>query len=78
MRVQVKGRNVLVTGSSMGIGKGLSECFAKEGANLVLADHPGQHERLEEWAAELGSIYGIKTWTFLIDLTEPERSPAGK
>ena len=57
MKVHIKGRNVLVTGSSMGIGKGLSECFAKEGANLVLADHPGQHERLEEWAAELGSTY---------------------
>ena len=70
MKVHIKGRNVLVTGSSMGIGKGLSECFAKEGANLVLADHPGQHERLEEWAAELGSTYRIKTWTFYADLTE--------
>jgi NAD(P)-dependent dehydrogenase (short-subunit alcohol dehydrogenase family) len=59
MRVQVKGRNVLVTGSSMGIGKGLSECFAKAGANLVLADHPDQHERLEEWAAELGPVMPI-------------------
>lgn len=72
MRVQVKGRNVLVTGSSMGIGKGLSECFAAEGANLVLADHPGQHERLEEWAAELGRTYGIRTWTCYADLTESD------
>jgi short-subunit dehydrogenase len=72
MRVQVKGRNVLVTGSSMGIGKGLSECFAAEGANLVLADHPVQHERLEEWAAELGRTYGIRTWTFYADLTESD------
>ena len=72
MRVQVKGRNVLVTGSSMGIGKGLSECFAAEGANLVLADHPVQHERLEEWAAELGRTYGIRTWTCYADLTESD------
>jgi short-subunit dehydrogenase len=72
MKLQVNGKNVLVTGSSMGIGKGLSECFAKEGANLVLADHPEQHERLEEWAAELGSMYGIKTWTFYADLTESD------
>jgi short-subunit dehydrogenase len=70
MRLQFAGKNVLITGSSMGIGKGLSECFARDGANLALADHPREKDRLEGWARELEGTYGIKTWTFCVDLTE--------
>ncbi|PKN50775.1 MAG: short-chain dehydrogenase [Deltaproteobacteria bacterium HGW-Deltaproteobacteria-13] len=72
MKVQVAGKNVLITGSSMGIGKGLSECFAREGANLVLADLSSQRERLEAWAEELRRTYSIEAWTFYGDLTEPD------
>jgi uncharacterized protein len=64
-----RGKNVLVTGSAMGIGKGISECFAREGANLVLVDLPGQKESLMEWASELERSYRIRTWTFFVDLT---------
>lgn len=72
MKEPLNGKNVLITGSSMGIGKGLSVCFAKEGARLALADHPREEERLVEWAQELEGTYGIKTWTFCVDLTEPD------
>lgn len=72
MKVSLNAKNVLITGSSMGIGKGLSVYFAKEGANLALADHPREEERLVEWAQELERTYGIKTWTFCTDLTEPD------
>jgi uncharacterized protein len=72
MKLQVNGKNVLVTGASMGIGKGLSECFAREGANLILADLPGQRERLDIWADELRRTYRVKAWTFYVDLTEPD------
>jgi short-subunit dehydrogenase len=68
----IKTKNILITGSSMGIGKGLSECFAKEGAHLALADHPREEERLLEWAQELEKTYGIKTWTYFADLTAPD------
>jgi len=67
-----KGKNVLVTGAAMGIGKGLSECFAKEGANIILVDLPIQKELLEDWASELQKTFHIKTWTFYIDLTESD------
>jgi hypothetical protein len=76
MKMNFKGRNVLITGSSMGLGRELSKCFAQDGANLALTDHPIQKERLETWTDELQRVYGIKTWTFCIDLTEcdgPER-----
>ncbi|HNY65608.1 MAG TPA: SDR family NAD(P)-dependent oxidoreductase [Deltaproteobacteria bacterium] len=69
MKLELAGRNVLVTGSSMGIGRGLSECFARQGANLFLADHPRQRERLEAWADELSRSCGVRTWTFCADLT---------
>jgi len=72
MRLHFAGRNVLVTGSSMGIGRGLSECFARDGANLILADHPCQEAGLKAWATELEGAYGIKTWTFCADLTAPD------
>ena len=72
MKVQYAGKNVLVTGSSMGIGKGLSKCFAKDGAHLFLTDLPSRKEQLAQWASELESNHGIKTWTFCIDLTEPK------
>lgn len=74
--INYKGKNVLITGSSMGIGKGLSLCFAREGAHLALADLPTEKDRLEGWAAELRKDYGITVWTFYGDLTEqggPER-----
>jgi short-subunit dehydrogenase len=47
-------------------------CFAKDGANLALADHPREEERLVEWAQELGKIHNIKTWTYCVDLTDPD------
>jgi short-subunit dehydrogenase len=65
----LKGKNVLVTGSAMGIGKGLSECFARQGANIILVDLPVQKKNLEDWAAELQNSFQIKTWTFYTDLT---------
>jgi len=66
----LKGKNVLVTGSAMGIGKGLSECFARQGANIILADLPAQKKNLEDWATELQNTFQIKTWTFYANLTE--------
>ncbi|MBN2283230.1 MAG: SDR family NAD(P)-dependent oxidoreductase [Deltaproteobacteria bacterium] len=72
MKLNVTGKTVLITGSAMGIGKGLSHCFARDGADLILADLPREREKLDQWAAELGSRYGINTWTFGIDLTEPK------
>ena len=64
MEISFSGKNVLITGSPVWIGKGLSVCFAKEGAQLTLADHPRKEESHVEWAQELEQTYGIKTWTF--------------
>ncbi len=64
----VKGRNVLITGASSGIGKALSENFARLGAHLFLGCHPSEADILSGWAENLEKTYGIRTWTFPIDL----------
>jgi len=71
MMIEFKGKNVLITGAAMGIGRSLSRHFAKDGANLALADLPQEKDRLESWTNELQAAYGINTWTFYGDLTEP-------
>ncbi|HAV18226.1 MAG TPA: dehydrogenase [Erysipelotrichaceae bacterium] len=38
MELGLKGRTVIVTGAASGIGKATAEAYAKEGANLALAD----------------------------------------
>ncbi|MBN2297591.1 MAG: SDR family NAD(P)-dependent oxidoreductase [Deltaproteobacteria bacterium] len=69
-------RKVLITGASAGIGKALSREFARRGAWLALGCLPGEAIELENWSQELQQTYGIKTWTFPVDLLEdngPER-----
>ena len=70
--LRVKNRNVLVTGAAMGIGRGLSECFARQGANMILVDLPAQQKSLADRAEELQKKYQVKTWTFYRDLTESQ------
>ena len=69
MKLDFRGKKVLITGASMGIGKGLSKCFAKDGAHLFLTDLPSREDQLMEWASELEKAHGIKTWTSVVDLT---------
>jgi len=53
MSASLKGRSVVVTGASKGIGKGIARCFARAGAKvLVVARNIGP---AEETAKELGT-----------------------
>jgi 3-oxoacyl-[acyl-carrier protein] reductase len=53
MFTSVKGRSVIVTGSSKGIGKGIARVFAREGANVIVAarHEPTLRATAEELAA---------------------------
>lgn len=72
MKLDFTGKTVLITGASMGIGRGLAGCFARDGANLALTDLPARRDELDAFADELELIHGIRTWRFLVDLTEPD------
>ena len=69
-KFDLRGKNVLITGASSGIGRELSECFAKEGSNLLLGCHPSEKDILTKWADELYNRYAVKTTTFPVDLSE--------
>jgi 3-oxoacyl-[acyl-carrier protein] reductase len=52
----VKGKNVIITGASRGIGKGIALAFAKEGANVTFtySSSAGPAEELEKELTALG------------------------
>ncbi|MFD2673076.1 SDR family oxidoreductase [Marinicrinis sediminis] len=67
MDMQLKGKNILVTASSRGIGKAIAEQLAKEGANLILCSR--SEEQLLELASSLQTQYGIEAVGRKVDLS---------
>lgn len=66
---RIKGKNVLITGASSGIGYACAEAFARRGANLILAAR--RLERLEEVRGKL-SGRGISILVRRLDVRDRE------
>lgn len=62
-------RNVLITGSTSGIGLGIAEAFAKNGDNVIFN---GLEEDGAEIAKSMGEKYGVKTVFKNSNLMTPE------
>ena len=67
-RIDFKGKNVLISGASRGLGLELARIFAAEGAGLVLFARDA--ERLKQTASEL-ERYGTRISAFTCDITNP-------
>jgi len=66
MDLQLAGKTALVTGASMGIGRGIALALAKEGARIAIVARRGT--LLEEIAAEIGAAGGAKPVLVVEDL----------
>ncbi|MDD2866587.1 MAG: SDR family oxidoreductase [Candidatus Omnitrophota bacterium] len=65
---QLKGKAVIITGASRGIGRAIAESLAKEGVNLVIAARG--REILEATAAEIAKAYGVKVLAVPCDVSK--------
>ena len=65
---RLKGKTALITGASRGIGRGIAEMFALEGADLIL--NARDPVRLEQTAAEMRGKYDVTIATCACDITD--------
>lgn len=70
MELGLKGKKVLITGASQGIGEGLALAFAAEGCELKLVARNA--ERLKTIAQRMQDEYGVCVHTLAIDLCAPQ------
>ncbi|SHF87747.1 SDR family oxidoreductase [Dysgonomonas macrotermitis] len=66
---EFKGKTVVITGADRGIGEGIAERFAKDGANVVLASID---KNVFGTAQKIAQKYNVKTLPVLVDVTKEE------
>lgn len=72
MDLGLKGKVVIVTGGAKGVGAGISEVFAQEGANLVI-DYRSDSEYSEKFAKDLASKYSVDVIAVQADVSKEEK-----
>ena len=68
MELNLKGKKVLVTGASQGIGQALAESFAREGCELTVVARSG--DKLNALAKDLQQRFGVSTRVIVLDMTQ--------
>ena len=67
----LKGKTALVTGSTSGIGQGIAEALAAEGANIVLNGF-GRADEIEALRARIAGDHGVAVRYDGADMTRPD------
>ncbi len=67
---RLKGKTVLITGATSGIGKATAELFAEHGCNLILTGR--RKERLEDFSKYLLSTYKVVVAFEVFDIREAD------
>jgi 3-oxoacyl-[acyl-carrier protein] reductase len=73
MDLQLKGRTALVTGASVGIGRGIANALAAEGVRLALTAR--RMDKLQEVAAEIVAAGGAEPVIFEQDMLAEDAAP---
>ncbi|MCU5774886.1 glucose 1-dehydrogenase [Erwiniaceae bacterium BAC15a-03b] len=68
MKRDFSGKTVVITGACRGIGAGIAERFAGDGARLVMVSNDG--ERVQATAEKLRSQYGAEILSLQVDVTD--------
>lgn len=71
MDLKLTGKNVLITGSSMGIGKAIALAFAEQGAN-VLINYVGDDQTAEMTRLQ-AEEFGVKAYKFNADVSDSKQ-----
>ncbi|MFM7522937.1 MAG: 3-hydroxybutyrate dehydrogenase [Betaproteobacteria bacterium] len=69
---QLNGKTALITGSTSGIGLGIAQALAAEGANIVFNGF-GEAAQIAELQKRTTSQFGVKTAYFGADMTQPQQ-----
>lgn len=71
---RLKGKHVLITGASSGIGKSCAFQFAEQGANLILTSR--RNEKLQEISNQIANQYGVKVHIAAFDIQDYQKCEA--
>ncbi len=70
MDLGLRGKQVFITGGSVGIGLAVARAFAREGAQVAVGAR--QAARVQEEAAKIADDFGIRTLGIAMDVTRPQ------
>ena len=68
----IKDNNAIITGASRGIGRGIAEALAANGANLALI--ATKQETVDAVAQEISAKYGVKALGYALDVSNTEET----
>ncbi len=69
---EMKGKTVVITGATKGIGKACAEKFASNGVNVAFT-YNSNKEAADQIAADLESKYGIKAKAYPLDILDTDQ-----
>lgn len=68
----MRGKTLVISGGTRGIGKAIVDAFAKEGVNIAFTYNKNKDES-DKIVHELEKNYGIKARAYALDILEPEQ-----